>query len=392
MAAAKTFHANPHVLVWARERWGLDQAQASEKLQLSEAALNAMESGRSQPTFELLEQMTKVYQISLTSLIVSDPPPAEPMPRDFRTVGGRAPRLSTEVMQAITLTREDRQEATYIGLDLNEQIPPALPQVTTEDDPGALGVELREQLGVSDDDQLSWNDAYEALREWRRPIEQRGILIFIRRMPRNDCRGFALWSDDQMPAITVSSREAPEARCFTIMHEYAHLLLRTSSICTETEDGDEKSVERFCNSFAAAALMPESLVRGIIDPPESTMQVDAWVPRVNLLARRLRVSREAAAIRLNELLSAPRQLIDKAKSGRDDDTTWLDDEGSNGGNYYRSQASRLGWRYTSLVVNGLRRGVIDIIDAADAMEVQAAHITEIARLLDINTDGIAALQ
>lgn len=122
------------------------------------------------------------------------------------------------------------------------------------------------------------------------------------------------------------------------------------------------------------------------------MQVDAWVPRVNLLARRLRVSREAAAIRLNELLSAPRQLIDKAKSGRDDDTTWLDDEGSNGGNYYRSQASRLGWRYTSLVVNGLRRGVIDIIDAADAMEVQAAHITEIARLLDINTDGIAALQ
>ena len=75
MAKAQTFNANPAVLVWARERWGLDVEQAAAKLKIAPAQLERIERGQEPPTVALLRGMTKKYNISLTSLILAEPPP-----------------------------------------------------------------------------------------------------------------------------------------------------------------------------------------------------------------------------------------------------------------------------------------------------------------------------
>jgi Zn-dependent peptidase ImmA (M78 family) len=60
----------------------------------------------------------------------------------------------------------------------------------------------------------------------------------------------------------VNISDSISARIFTLFHEYAHILTRVSGICTPENvspyDANTQLIERFCNHFAGAFLVPKT--------------------------------------------------------------------------------------------------------------------------------------
>ncbi|GAI62600.1 unnamed protein product, partial [marine sediment metagenome] len=73
-------------------------------------------------------------------------------------------------------------------------------------------------------------------------------------------RGFSLM-DLPLPVISVNRSEWPQARIFSILHEYIHLMLRQGGLCDFIEYNralEEQRVEIFCNRVAGAVLIPKN--------------------------------------------------------------------------------------------------------------------------------------
>lgn len=388
MAKAQTFAANPAVLVWARERWGLDVREAAAALGIEEERLERIEGGDEAAELSLLDQMTKVYRLAFTNFVLREPPRTLADPEDFRTVRGKAPRYSTEMRQAITLTHVDQDAATELALDLKRPVAPDLERATPAQDVEELATRQRALLGVADDAQRDWKDFRAAVWQWRVRIERLGILVFLRKVPREDCRGFSSWPDGLMPAIVVNRNEEPQAQVFTLLHEYAHLLLRQPGLCDQNDLDDQARVERFCNRFAAAALMPRGTVRRLVEELDLPAGQDWEREDVGKLARALKVSRPAAMLRVEELGIAARGSYGQLGYERDDDT-WRPERKGGGGSsapYVRQHLNRLGTSYVQLVFDALEARLIDDTDADLHLDLRIKHFADLRGELARETD------
>ena len=377
MAKAQTFDANPAVLVWARERWGLDVEQAAAELKIAPRELAAIERGDQPPEISLLDRMTKVYELAFTNFVLRAPPREVSDPEDFRTVGGQAPRYSTETRRAITRTHVDQDAATDLASHLGQPIAPELQQATLDQDVEELAAQQRSLLGVSDAVQLDWKDARAAFQEWRLAVEALGILVFLRSFPREDCRGFSSWPDGLMPAIVVNREEVPQAQVFTLLHEYAHLLLRQPGLCNQAELDDHAKVERFCNRFAAAALMPRNTVERLVDELSLPAETAWQRSDVGKLARALKVSQPAAMLRIEQLKIAAPGTYQALKYDREDDTWRNSGGGRSSAPYSRQHLNRFGARYVQLVLDALDERIIDETDADAHLNLRVKHFSEL---------------
>lgn len=103
--------------------------------------------------------------------------------------------------------------------------------------------------------------------------------------------------------IFVSSRAGVERRRYTIAHELGHLLLadpERDTIARRMRCDDD--VERFCDAFAAALLLPRDLVLPYRDQEER-------LAAIRELAARTRTSLAAATVRLNEVAGWEASLV-----------------------------------------------------------------------------------
>ena len=82
-------------------------------------------------------------------------------------------------------------------------------------------------------------------------------------MPIEEARGFSL-TDNKIPTVVLNLRDSINGRMFSLFHEYAHLLLDKSGICDMEEQDylqqEDKTIERFCNHFAGAILVPKDIL------------------------------------------------------------------------------------------------------------------------------------
>lgn len=74
-----------------------------------------------------------------------------------------------------------------------------------------------------------------------------------------EMRGFSI-SGDVLPVVVLNGGDPPRGRIFTLMHEFAHVLLSAAGVCDvlprRAIRAPADEVEVFCNRVAAAILMP----------------------------------------------------------------------------------------------------------------------------------------
>jgi hypothetical protein len=263
MASRIEARANPELLVWARETAGSSAGVAADRLKIPADRLEAWERGEARPSLPQLRKVAQLYRRPLAAFYLPRPPAAEEPVHDFRRIHGQAVgRSSPDLLLAIRRCRERRE----IALDLYDQLDaePTLLDLTVSlrDDPEAVAGRIRALLDISFEEQRSWQEQYEAFRQWRTRLESAGALAFqATDVEITEARGFSI-AERPLPAVVVNIKDSVYGRIFTLIHEFAHVLLNRGGVCDVDEgvDNDHEDVEVFCNYVAGATIVPRDLL------------------------------------------------------------------------------------------------------------------------------------
>ncbi len=295
----------PEILVWARESSGLSLEEAAKKLgNVKPDRLARWEQGQDKPTINQLRTMARVYKRPLSVFYLQEMPRRFQVMQDFRRLPGVvAGRYSPSLLLEIRNAQERRQLALELFQETGEPSPEFPLTTTIDDDPDGVGMNIRQALDISYDEQLAWPDARAGFNAWRSRIEAQGVLVFqATRVDTDEMRGFSI-AEPVLPVIVVNRKDAPNGRTFSLLHELTHLMLRRSGICDFDESAmrppEEQKIEVFCNAVAAAALMPrEQFLTESIVVQHAKGQPSWSDQELTLLSRQYGVSREAALRRL----------------------------------------------------------------------------------------------
>lgn len=346
------------VLEWARTFRGLSETEAATKLGISVTDLMDFERDKKHPSFTMFESMASKYRLPQATLFLSAPPDAPKGLVDFRSVDGNAAgKHSFDFEVALSNVRTLVFLAERVAKDDEDFVVPKLPTLELSDDPESAGERERRRLNISVSDQFEWKPG-ETFGRWRSHLERQGVLVFQQKFPIVDGRGFSTYDSPVAPVIVLNKEETTEgAKAFTIWHEYAHLLLRAPGI----SDLGGSAVEAFCNRFAASFLIPTEALRELLPNwPNEPMEwpdasIDTW-------ARKLKVSRRALAIRLEQMGFAPTGFGQRFNWGAGRKKSQ-----SGGGNYVATRLSELGSCYVRRLLNAYDRDAIDHVQLVEAI-------------------------
>ncbi|WFU55504.1 XRE family transcriptional regulator [Bradyrhizobium pachyrhizi] len=299
---------NPALITWARETAGFSVAEAAARLNVSEEQLLAWEDVGSDdsPSIPQLRKIAALFKRPLAAFFLAEAPSGFAVMRDLRRLPGTGIRhFSPALQMEIRASNERRELALELASDLEEEPTQFELSAKVTDDPETVGAKIRIALGVTDDLQAKWKDAdgRAAFTAWRTRIEEAGVLVFqSTTFASEEASGFAI-SSGTLPVIAVNRKDPLTRRTFSLLHEFAHLMVRISSVSEletdVTRPPEDQRVEVFCNHVAAAALIPkENLLAQPTVVAHGTRSV-AWKDgELADLARLYGASREALLRRL----------------------------------------------------------------------------------------------
>lgn len=365
--AARSILLVPKTARWARQYRGVSDAEAAKALGNSVERLRLLETNGGPITAGELQRLAKKYRLPEATLAMPEPPPVPPAPEDFRTLEGRDATLSIKTLEAISTAQERQQQLAEIQEALGETAQPQLARFAVTDDAAATAQSERAQLKFTVSRQQELADAHKIFGDLRERIESKGVSVYVLQFALSDCRGFSLLSTGIGPTIVISTKETEwGARNFTLAHEYAHLLLRRPGI---SDERGGNRVERWCNLFAAEFLMPRSLISQLFRSSNSDLDYDT----LRLRAGALGVSRQALALRLQELRIAPPGFFDRIVEAQGKRKPSAKKKG--GGNYVNNQLFSLGPRFRSYVARALDSRRIGPVDASRLMQLAPTYFT-----------------
>jgi len=284
---------NPAIIRWAIETSGWPIPELSKKLKVSEKTIESWLKGKRNPTLRQLENLAKYVKRPLSVFFLPYPPKEKPLPKDYRMLPDREGIFSKETLLTIRTARKFQKIAQDLLKNLGISPKPNVKHVNSSDSPLEVAKEYRKIFHIDEKIQKKWKDAYEAFNFLRKAIENLNIFVFQLPMPVEDARGFTL-TDEEPFVIVINSKENIEPRLFTLLHEFAHILLRESGIdlpeesLTSLEKIKINKVEKWCNEFASEFLLPRSIAIKIFEENKENLLEEDTLKR---LSRRYKVSK-----------------------------------------------------------------------------------------------------
>ena len=274
------------------------------------------------------------------------------------------------------------------ALDLFEIIgerPPEFPDdlyATIESSPAEIAAKMRlaSKFPISAQRGLNNVERDKLPKKLRAVFEAMGVLILKDSALRNfEARGLCIFFEF-LPVI-IFGNESPGAQAFTITHEIGHIILKKSAIIGDLPDRNQRSdvarIERWCNRFAAAFLVPsDELSRDLKKPTTPADKIED--AELNRITSYYGISRHMMLIRLVELgyvkadfywsFKRPALLQEEANFESFGRPTYY-------GSRYRSSVGDL---YTGLVLEAWSTGRITNHNASEFMGIKnISHLNEI---------------
>lgn len=383
----------PDILVWARESAGYSAEAAAKKVPVSLNRLLAWEDEETEdrPTVNQLRKLASIYKRPLSAFYLSKRPPPSWKMHDYRRLPGAVSHeFSPELIYEQRQVDERREQMLNMFSDLQIDIMKFEHTAKIDENPEDVGDRVRDVLGLTMEEQESWIDDRTAFNEWRGKIEKLGVLVFQMSSVRNEeVSGFAV-SSEVLPAISINRRSTPfTRRIFSLIHEFAHLLLRCSGVSDYNVVDDRtpghQDVEVWCNAVAAATIMPRKqfLSNEAIRGKSENELSDEVIKKVS---DRFKVSREAVVRRLlvfnivsrsfylSKRKEYSRQRADSRKVARDE----------NAGKEFRKNPaqdamSELGKPYIRLVFQSFHNRRMTLSDAVGYLNIKVKHLEKLER-------------
>lgn len=368
-------HVRPDVLRWARESIGYELEEAANKLRVSLAKLQRAEQGSDLLTMRQAERAATVYERPLAALFAEEPPTEEPQEAQFRRLPGvPAPPWPPQVVSLVRRVRERQDAALTLYEALGEN--PVWPEASRSLDVplGEAASRVREVLGISLEEQAGWRDSqgYEPLRNWIDATEGLGVLVMQDgSLKVEEMRGFASLHD-AVPAIVVNTNDDPRARAYTVIHELGHLYLASQRALID----DLAQLEAWCDEFAGEVLLPRGQLTKVL---RAHSFVSDLLQKFDLVALIFGVTPRATVVRARRigLLSQ-----DETNETLNRISARGPRSGASGGDYYRTQLSRLGPAYSRLVFAALEDQAVTYAFASGLLGMKVDNFDTFRRHLE----------
>jgi Zn-dependent peptidase ImmA (M78 family) len=378
----------PSVLRWARELAGMDVPAAADKISTLEERIIAWEAGDAKPTLRQARLLATAYRLPLATFYLPEPPATTiRLPKDYRRLAGT---LMDGISSAIRLSVRDAWEKREIALDLisTQGLKPDQFSIRAnlQDDPEDVGEKIRRMLGVTLSEQSEWRDTRKAFNAWRRYVEAAGALVLqTSEIPLDEMRAYSLYAP-LLPVIVLNRKDAPAGRSFSLLHECAHLALRTEGICDQMTEVDrsaeEQQLEVFCNAVSAASLVPKT---PILEHPivrRHRHGLDWSDSEIQQLSRAFSISREAILRRLLTFNLTTRAFYEHKRAEQEEE--YRNRPAEKGGFVPPpvNVLSSLGRPYVKLVLDSLAAGELTMSDAADYLGLKLKHLPALIGTLE----------
>lgn len=388
----------PSVLRWARESVGLSPVAAARKIGVPEGRVSDWEAGGARPTIAQLRKAAEAYKRPIAVFFLAEPPTTFDTLRDFRRhvdadEGEWSPELHGEYRRALQqrlqllelFEIDDREPSTDWQISL-------LPESDDE-----LARVARHNILTLMPSELPANSSspYPYLNLWISGLEEAGVLVLATsggKVSPKEMRALSLHFP-AVPVIMVNGADSARGRLFSLIHEYAHLLLHTGGLCDTISDpratSPDRKLEARCNAIAASMLMPKTAVLRRPQVVAREPGNNSWdYETLRSAAAPFGVSAEAFLRRLVTLGRVDRQFYNSRRS--EFIATYEEEERRNkptGGNWYRNTVRDLGKGYVRQVADAHKRRVIDSFTAASYLDAKVAQIPKLAERASV-TQGV----
>ncbi|NMY22830.1 XRE family transcriptional regulator [Pseudomonas sp. WS 5410] len=380
---------NPEVLVWARETAGLSREKAAKALAIGGSKvsgpemLRRYEDGEKEASRALIVKMAGAYRRPLLVFYLPSPPARAERGEDFRTLPEELRIESKGPLDALVRDIYVRQDLVKNVLqDVEEAFPrDYVGSVKVDLEPASISDYLGKLIGFDINEFRRYGKSEEAFSYLRKLIEEMGTFVLLignlgshhTNIPVEAFRGFAL-SDKIAPFIVINDQDAPPARSFTLLHEFAHILIGVTGLSGSRA---EQKIERYCNDIASLLLLPTD---DLIKQNWHAENIDVLTQKIAGFAKSINVSSSLVAYRLftsgaiqqdtwNTLSQKFRELWvaqkAAAKEGRD---------GSSGPSYYVVKRHKLGGAIVNLVQRTMREGALTATKAGRVLGVKPANV------------------
>jgi Zn-dependent peptidase ImmA (M78 family) len=379
------------ILKWARESSGLNLDSASRKVGTSAHIMKSWEDGAAFPTIKQLRKIAKAYMRPIAMFFLDELPEEPEKIKDFRHLPDvLQEKMSPALRFEIRLAYDRREEALDLASDLAEELGIINLAVSLSDGTEQAAGRIRSALGVSTGEQFKWRSKRDAFNAWRKALENLGVLIFqtgiLRNLvvPLDETRGFSI-SDQPFPVIVVNGNDHASAKCFTLIHEFCHILLHEGGLCDLhnpfVSKNDSESIEIFCNQIAGSVLVPKDellkneVVRYHGQNPE-------WGDdELSTLSRKFWVSWEVVLRRLLVLNKTTRGFYRTWREGRPDRYPGTDDHGEVKISTATRVTVRNGKLLPRLVLTALRNGQITTFEASEILGAGPDHMSDVEHVI-----------
>ncbi len=382
----------PELLSWVRQSAGFGLDAAAAKLRVSEDRLRSWESGSTRPTIAQLRMAAKVYKRPLAIFYLPEPPLDFQPLRDYRRLPDtQLGQLSPGLLAVIRRAHAVREAAIELRELADEPVgaAPMLDEPTTDSE--LYGAATRSLLGVTLTQQATWRDPRRALNAWLDAVSRLDVLVLqAQSIPLKEMRGFSI-SMTHLPVVVLNGGDFPRGRIFTLLHEFAHVLLHADGVCDalprQQPRGPTDEIEIFCNQVAAAVLMPLDAFRAeptLQDPPADMRWSE---DTIRSLSEKYSTSREAVVRRLYSVGLADWGFLQEKEAEyragyevfrEEQKRKRQEDERSGGPSYYR------------MMIRDLGRGFIE--SALDAYYRRAITGSDLSEYLEIKLNGLPKLE
>ncbi len=367
----------PSVLSWARKTIGYSEDQVVEHLNAKKVTLDVFkewELGIAQPTYPQLKKLAKLYKRPVAIFFFPKPPEEKPIEEDFRAL----PPFITESIPPDILYLVRKAKARQMDLEelhggITDKARIATLRRKQQETAEELAERIRNETGISTENQTRWKDFDSAFKNWRSAIENLGAWVFKEPFKNDDYCGFCV-DDDKFPVIYVNNSQVLQRQIFTLFHELGHLLTGKAGVdfrSVPAFEGMYQEEEIFCNSFASSFLVPESELNHYTSKPDDQF--------VQTLARRYKVSFDVIL----------RKFLDKGVIDNKTYSHMITDqvekfhrsqlkkskEKKGGGDYYLNQQTYLGNKYIELAFKKYYRQHISKQQLANYLDMKIKSVS-----------------
>ena len=370
-------NVEPSVFKWLIDSSGWTREEIAKRLKTTLQNIEKFESGEKKPSLRQLEELSIIFKRPLAAFLLSKPLAEKPKPKDYRKLPNKTNKFDKKTILVMRKTRRLQELSKELSRNIEYETRSRIEKVKISDNSEQIALSYRKKFNLTEEKQRKFKTPYELFNYLRDIFEDQNIFLFQFSMPVEDARGF-VFVDESPSVIVVNTKDSIEARIFSLMHEFAHILLWESVIdLPDATHSYRDNIEKWCHEFASSFLLPNEIAKAIF---ESNKVKLTQKETLKALSNRYKVSKAMLLLNMLKLKYIERKDYDAILRHYKMEIKPVKEKGKKGGGGIPSEIkclSEKGNKFISLVANNYDRNYITYTDALSYLSIKSKNFDKV---------------